>query len=94
MQIDDVSCGYGTWDSVSDHNLVSAEIQWSADQDPIQNKRISKAMLKNSGLLQQAKMSYEKKLPVLIENISTVSSHSELDDVCLKFGDILKQPFE
>ena len=51
-------------------------------------------MLKNSGLLQQAKMSYEKKLPVLIENISTVSSHSELDDVCLKFGDILKQPFE
>ena len=51
-------------------------------------------MLKNSGLLQQAKMSYEKKLPVLIENIPMVSSHSELDEVCLRFGDILKQPFE
>ena len=94
VKIDDVGCGYGTWDSVPDHNLVSAEVQWSADQDPIQNKRISKAMLKNSGLLQQAKMSYEKKLPVLVEKIPMVSSHSELDEVCFRFGDIVKQPFE
>ena len=51
-------------------------------------------MLKNPGLLQQAKISYEKKLPVLIENIPMVSSHSKLDEVYVRFGDILKQPFE
>ena len=94
VHIDNVTCGNGTWDSVSDHSLVSGELKWNADQAPIQNKRISKAMLKNPHLLQQAKKSYEEKLPALIEDIKMVSSNSELDDACIRFGDILKHPFE
>ena len=93
VQIYNVTCGNGTWDSVSDHSLVSGDNQFSAYR-PIPNKRISKAMLKRPDLLQQAKKSYEEKLPVFISQIDMVSSNTELDDTCLRFGDILRQPFE
>ena len=93
VQIYNVTCGNGTWDSVSDHSLVSGDLQWSADP-ATQNKRISKAMLKNPGILQQAKESYEEKLLAFIHEISTVSSNRKLEDACLRFGDILRQPFE
>ena len=45
-------------------------------------------------LLQQAKKSYEGKLPVFRSQIAMASSNTELDDACLRFGDILRQPFE
>ena len=60
----------------------------------IKIKRISKAMMKGPDLLQQAKTSYEEKLPVLIDQIAVVSSNTELDDASLRFEDILRQPFE
>ena len=59
-----------------------------------QNKRISKATLKNPDILQQAKHSYEEKLPAFIDEITTVPSNPELHDACLRFGDILRQPFD
>ena len=93
VHIDNVTCGNGTWDSVSDHSLVSGDIQFSADS-PIKTKRISKALLKRPDLLQQAKKSYEERPPVFIDQIAMVSSNTELDDACLRFGDILRQPFE
>ena len=93
VPIDNVTCGNGIWDSVSDHSLVSGDLQWSAD--PLtQNKRISKAMLKNPDILQQAKESYEERPPVFIDQIAMVSSNTELDEACLRFWDILRQPFE
>ena len=93
VQIYNVTCGNGTWDSVSDHSLISGDLQWSADS-PRQNKRISKAMLKNPDTLQQAKISYEENLPALLHEITTVSSNRELDEAFLRFGDILRKPFE
>ena len=51
-------------------------------------------MLKRPDLLQQAKKSYEERLPVFIDQITMVSSNTELDDACLRFEDILRQPFE
>ena len=39
VQIYNVTCGNGTWDSVSDHSLVSGDLQCNADP-PTQNKRI------------------------------------------------------
>ena len=44
--------------------------------------------------LQQAKRSYEEKLPGLVHEITTVSSNRELDGACLRFADILRKPFE
>ena len=93
VHIDNLTCGNGTWDSVSDHSLVSGDIQFSADS-PIQTKRISKALMKRPDLLQQAKKSYEERLPFLVDQIAMVSPKSELDDACLRFVDILRQPFE
>ena len=93
VQIYNVTCGNGTWDSVSHHSLVSGGLQWSADP-PTQNKRISKAMLKNPDTLQQAKRPYEEKLPALGHEITTVSSNRELDEALLRFADILRKPFK
>ena len=93
VHIDNVTCGNGTSGSVSDHSLVSGDIQFSA-YGPIQNKRVSKAMLKRPDLLQQAKTSYEERLPIFISQIAMVSSNTEVDDACLRFEDILRQPFE
>ena len=93
VRIYNVTCENRTWDSVSDHSLVSGDLQWSADPHT-QNKRISEAIFKNPDILQQAKESYEEKLPAFIQEISTVSPNLELDDACLRFGDILRQPFE
>ena len=77
VHIDNVTCGNGMWDSVSDHSLVLCDIQFSADS-PIQTKRISKAILKRPDLLQQTKKSYEERLPVFIDQIAMVSSNTEL----------------
>ena len=93
VQIYNVTCGNGTWDSVSDHSLVSGELQWNADPST-KSKRISNAMLKNPDILQQAKESYEEKPPALVHEITTVSSNRELDEACLRFGDILRKIFE
>ena len=59
-QIDHFTCGNGTWDSISDHSLVSDDIQFSADS-PIQTKSISKAMLRRADLLQQGKKIIRRK---------------------------------
>ena len=93
VHIDNVTCGNGTWDSGSDHSLVSGDIQFSADS-PIQTKTISKDLLKCPDLLQQAKKTNEERLPVFIDQIAMVSLNTELDDACSRFGDILRQPFE
>ena len=74
-------------------SLVSGDIQFSADST-IQTKRFSRALLKRPDLLQQAKKSYEQRLPVFIDQIAMVSSNTELNDPCLRFGVIQRQPFE
>ena len=51
-------------------------------------------MMKLLHLLQQAKNTYEEKLPVFIDHIAMFSSNTELEDACLRFEDILRQPFE
>ena len=93
VHIDNITCGNGTWDLVSDHSLVSGDIQFSAGS-PIQTKRISKAILKRPDLLQQAKKLYEERLTVFIDKIAMVSSNTDLDDACLQFEDFLRQQFE
>ena len=91
-------CGNNQCGRESSVNLEGGSVNGgvgSTNRDsPRQNKRISKAMLKTPDTLQQAKRSYEENLPAFLHEITTVSSNRELDEACLRFGDILRKPFE